>query len=67
MAYYSISEIVSVLSDAAKDGLDYVEISPSDVDDNPDLCFSFYIDEDESTEEFVDAVEIPKGYRSKFI
>lgn len=60
MATYKISEVLDCLKSMANDGFEYIEISEIGDDDSfPDtLCISA-INDEESIDEQIDAVELP--------
>ena len=64
MAIYKISDFISTLQSAQHDGYEYVDLSIIEADEDSDetLALNYIVDSLETSEDFVDSVELPPDY-----
>lgn len=64
MAIYKIADLLSNLQNAQHDGYEYVDLSvvEADEDSGESLALGYIVDSYETSEDFVDSVELPPDY-----
>ncbi|MDD6139148.1 MAG: hypothetical protein PUB68_08220 [Lachnospiraceae bacterium] len=70
MAIYKIADLIEILNGYKHDGFEYAEISefipePDDEDPTASLEISGFVDENETSTDYLDAVELPPNYVSR--